>query len=142
MLHTTRFIVPLLAILLLSVSAYADDDEKTITNPKAGSCEHTAQQAFKAAQKDNFREFLRWVHPEFKSTERMRVSWKNYSYRQLVKRVKVICTGSCTYVMTRLQDVGKERKVFVKKRIQPSMPCPMTCRKSGANWRLVRIGCI
>ncbi|MCA9523401.1 MAG: hypothetical protein KC609_20645 [Myxococcales bacterium] len=142
MLRTTRFTLPLLALLFAYSVAHADD-EKKISSPSAGSCEHTVQQVFKAAQKDSFRDFLKWVHPEFKSNDRMKTSWKNYSYRQLVKRVKVICSGSgCTYVMTRVQDVGKERKVFVKKRIQPSMPCPMTCRKNGEKWLLVRIGCI
>lgn len=130
-------------LLVVATTAGVAAAEKTISNPQAGSCEHTVQQVFKAAKADNFTEFLKWVHPELKSTERMKLSWKNYSWKSLVRRVGKICNGSnCSYVVTRVHDAGKFRKVFVKKNITPSYPCPMTCKKKGAAWWLVSISCI
>lgn len=144
----------LLAVAALGLMAGgALAGETRITAPAGSSCEYAAQKAFEAAREDDFGALEKIMHPEAVDGGNRRQSLRRYSWKQLVKRVGAICDPStaaaCHYVVTRVQDVRQEQKVFVKKHMQgPSMPCPMTCKRvpaaAGAEgpWRLLRIGCI
>lgn len=118
-----------------------------------GTCEHAIQKVFEAAQAKDFDGFLKWVIDTAKATPRQKKDLERFQFTQLKKRVKDICDPKvgdhCVFEVTERRKAPKELKLFIKKNIQPSMPCPMKCAPQktdkmgqGSDWLLSWAGCI
>jgi len=125
------------SLLITSGTALADE---TISNPKAGTPEHTVAAALKAGLSGDFNAYLATVHPDEKSTQSQRDQRKKYEWKRFQKQAKWYITkkSPLTFVVANRRPDGKKAiRLFVRdQEHKESMPRPVKLKRDGRSWKI------
>jgi len=135
----TLFVSFFIAAALLVTSGTALADE-TISNPKAGTPEHTVSAALKAGISGNFDAYMATVHPDEKSTKSQRDQRKRYEWKRFQKQAKwyIKTKSPLTFVVANRKPDGKKTiRLFVRdQEHKESMPRPVKLKRDGRSWKI------
>ncbi len=133
-------LLALATILLVPQFARADEERK-VSNPAAGTPEHTVVRAIQAALDQDFDTYIALVDESEKPTNQAVQEIKRYSWARFVRQVDWYLESHkpITFIATKLQDMGDGTvKLFLKRiKKQPSMPAPVHLRKKGNGYTII-----